>query len=87
MLAHVQRLVSAVKMATMLEEYTNEEQCSVAGILRAERLNAHGQMFPTYGGKWVEEFPRRSKVINDARTGVEVAETTFKRLLCCGFQQ
>jgi hypothetical protein len=27
--AHVQRLVSVVKMATMLEECTAEEQCSV----------------------------------------------------------
>jgi hypothetical protein len=27
--AHVQRLVSVVKMATMLEQYTTEEQCPV----------------------------------------------------------
>jgi hypothetical protein len=30
--AHVQRLVSVVKMTTMLEEYTTEEQRSVVGF-------------------------------------------------------
>jgi hypothetical protein len=29
----------------------------------------------------------RSKVADDVRPGVEVVETTVKRLLCCGFQR
>jgi hypothetical protein len=47
-------------------------------------------MFPVYGGKcvsskavrdWVEKFSQeRSKVVDDARSGAEVAETTVKRL-------
>jgi hypothetical protein len=54
-------------------------------------------MFPVYGGKclsrkavhsWVEKFSQgRSEVADDARPGVEVAETTVKRLLCCGFRR
>jgi hypothetical protein len=53
-------------------------------------------MFPVYGGKclslkavhnWVEKFSQGlSKVAYDARPGAEVAETTVKRLLCCGFE-
>jgi hypothetical protein len=31
--AHVQRLVSVVKMATVFEEYTTERQCSVVRLL------------------------------------------------------
>jgi hypothetical protein len=54
-------------------------------------------MFPVYGGNflshkavhnWVEKFsPWLSKVTEDARPGAEVAETTVKRLLCCGFRR
>jgi hypothetical protein len=54
-------------------------------------------MFSYYGGKclsykavhnWVKKFSRgRSKVADDSRTGAEVAETTVKRLLCCGFRR
>jgi hypothetical protein len=33
---HVQRLVSLVKMATLLEEYTTEEQRSVVRFLSAK---------------------------------------------------
>jgi hypothetical protein len=36
---HVQRLVSVVKMATVLEEYPTEEQRSIVRFLRAKRLN------------------------------------------------
>jgi hypothetical protein len=51
--AHVQRLVSVVKMATVLEEYATEEQRFVR-FLWAEGLSAkdiHKNMFPVYGGK------------------------------------
>jgi hypothetical protein len=95
MLALVQRLVSVVKIVTVLEECVKEEQCSVVGFLWAKRLYAQDQMFPAYGGKclsckvvynWVEKFPqRRSKVVDDARPGAEVAETTFRRLYAVGF--
>jgi hypothetical protein len=66
--------------------------------LWAKGLNAndiHKEMFPVYGGKclshkafynWVEKFSQgRSKDADDARPVAEVAETTVKRLLCCGF--
>jgi hypothetical protein len=49
--AHVQRLVSTVRMATVLEECTTEEQCSVVHCLWAKGLNAkdiHKEMFPVY---------------------------------------
>jgi hypothetical protein len=66
--AHVQRLVSVVKMATMLEQYSTEEQRPVVCFFVDKRLNAkdiHKEMFPVYGGKcssckavhnWVERF-------------------------------
>jgi hypothetical protein len=37
---HVQKLVSVVKMATVLEEYTIDEQHSVVRFLWAKELNA-----------------------------------------------
>jgi hypothetical protein len=38
--------------------------------------------------KWVEKLCEgRSKVVDDARPVVKVAETTVKRLLCCGFRR
>jgi hypothetical protein len=52
--AHVQRLVSVVKMATVLEDCTTEEQCSVVSFLWAKGLNAkdiHKEMFAVIGGK------------------------------------
>jgi hypothetical protein len=71
-----------------------------SGRLLAKGLNAkdiHKEMFPVYGGKclmykavhsWVEKFSQgRSKVADDARPGAEVAETTVKRFLCCGFRR
>jgi hypothetical protein len=51
---HVQRLVSVVKKATVLEECTTENQLSVVRFLLAKRLNAkdiHKDMFPVYGEK------------------------------------
>jgi hypothetical protein len=52
--AHVEGLVSVGKMATMLEECTSEEQCSVVRFCGPEGLNAkdiHKEMFPVYCGK------------------------------------
>jgi hypothetical protein len=73
-------------MATVLEEYTTEEQRSVVCFLWAKGLNAkdiHKEMFPVYGGKclfikavhnWVEKFSQgRSKIADDARPVAEVA--------------
>jgi hypothetical protein len=86
--AHVQRLVSVVKMVTVLEESTTEEQCSVVIFVWANGLSAkdiYKEMFPVYGGKclsckavhnWVEKFSQgRSKVVHDAQPGhpVEIA--------------
>jgi hypothetical protein len=69
-------------------------------FLWAKGLNAkeiQKEMFAVYGGKcwsrkavhsWVEKFSQGlSKVADDARPGAEVAETTVKILLCCGFRR
>jgi hypothetical protein len=65
--AHVQRLVSVVKLATVLEGYTTEEQRPVVRVLWAKGLNAkdiHKEIFPVNDGKclshkavhsWVEK--------------------------------
>jgi hypothetical protein len=92
--AHVQRLISVVKMATVLEGVLPKSSV----FLRANWLNAedsHKGLFPVYGGKclsrkvvrnWLEKFSQgRSKVADDARPGGEVAETIVKRPLCCVF--
>jgi hypothetical protein len=67
--AHVQKLISVVKMVTGLEECITEKQNFVVHILWANGLNAmdiHKEMFPVYGGKclwskivhnWVEKLP------------------------------
>jgi hypothetical protein len=52
--AQVQRLVSVVKMAIVLEVHTTEEQRSVVLFLWAKGLNAkdmHKEMFHVHGGK------------------------------------
>jgi hypothetical protein len=87
-------------MATVLEDCTTEELRSVVRFLWAIGPNLkdiHKQMFSVYGGKylwrkevhnWVDKFSQgRSKVAYDDRPGGEVAETTAKRLLCCGFRR
>jgi hypothetical protein len=69
-------------------------------FLWANGLNAkdiNKEMFPVYDAKcllgkavhkWVEKFSQgRSKVADDARPRTEVAQTTVKRLLCCGFRR
>jgi hypothetical protein len=40
--AHIQSLVSVVKMVTMLEEYTSEEQGSVVRFLMGKRTQCKG---------------------------------------------
>jgi hypothetical protein len=57
--------------------------------------NIHEEIFLVYGVKclsrkavhnWVGKFSQgRSKIVDEARAGAEVAETRFKRLPCCGF--
>jgi hypothetical protein len=88
-------------MATVLEEYTTEEQCSVVRFLWSKGFSAkniHKEIFTVYGGKclsrkvvhnWVEKFSQgRSKVTDDARPDAEVVETIVKkRLLCCEFRR
>jgi hypothetical protein len=52
--ARVQRLVSVVKTATVLEACITEEQRSVVRVLRIKELSAkdiNRKMFPFYGGK------------------------------------
>jgi hypothetical protein len=47
--AHIQRLVSVVKMATVLQECVTEEQNYVVRLLWAKGLtakNIHKEMFP-----------------------------------------
>jgi hypothetical protein len=47
-------MVSVVKMATVLEEYTTEDQRSVVRILWAKGPNVkdiNKEMFPVYGGR------------------------------------
>jgi hypothetical protein len=90
--AHVQRLVSVVKKATVLEEYTTEEQRSVVRFLWAKGFNAkdiHEGMFPVYCRKclshkavhnYAEKFSQgRSKVADDARPSAKVAVITVKK--------
>jgi hypothetical protein len=65
--AHVQRLVSVVKLATVLEEYITEEQRSVVGVLWTEELSAkdiHKEMFPVYGGKCLSRKAVQNWVAN-----------------------
>jgi hypothetical protein len=66
--AHVQRLVSVVKMVTVLEMCTTEKQRSVVRFLWAKGLSEKDitkEMFSVYGGKclsytpvhnWVKKF-------------------------------
>jgi hypothetical protein len=84
----------------VLEECITKEERSVVRSLWTKGSNAkdiNKEMFPVYGGKclswkgvhnWVEKFSQgRSKVADDAQPVAEVAETTVKRLLCCGFRR
>jgi hypothetical protein len=64
---HVQRLVSVVKLATMLEEFTTKEQRSVVCLLWEKGLSGtdiHKEMFPVYGGKCLSRKADHSWVAN-----------------------
>jgi hypothetical protein len=69
-------------------------------VFVGKRIKCEGysqKMVSDYGRKglsrkavhnWAEKFSQESsKVADDARPGAEVAETIFKRLLCCGFRR
>jgi hypothetical protein len=83
-------------MATVLEGIL-PKSCILLCFFACAQKTQSKEMFPVYGSKclsckavhnWVEKFPQgRSKVADDARSGAEVAETTVKRFLCCGFRQ
>jgi hypothetical protein len=49
------RLVSVVKIATILEECTTEEECSVVPFFLVAKVfsakDSYKGMFPVYGGK------------------------------------
>jgi hypothetical protein len=64
--AHVQRLVSVAKMATVLE-YPTEELRSVVRFLCAKGLSAreiHKEMFPVYGRKCLSHKAVHNRVAN-----------------------
>jgi hypothetical protein len=87
-------------MATMLEEYPTEEQCSAVRFLLANGLNAkdnHKEMFPVYGGKclsckavhnWAEKFSQGCpKVADDAQPGRLIALLRLRQKeLCSGWK-
>jgi hypothetical protein len=93
--AKVQRLVSVVKMASVLECAT-EELRSVVRFMWAKWRNEkdiYKEIFPVYGGKCLSRkaFPHYWQMFRWSRrcwNGVaEVTETTVKSLLCCGFRR
>jgi hypothetical protein len=80
-------------MTTVLEVYTTEEQHSVMLFLCAKGLNAkdiHNSgkcLLHKVVHNSVKKFSQgRLKATDAARLGAKVAETTVRRLLCCGFQ-
>jgi hypothetical protein len=94
---HVQKLVSIVKMVTVLEGVSTKEHCA---FLLTKELNAENirkEMFPIYSRmcsssevvrKWVEKFSQAYfKVADASQPGSEAAETTVtkKKVLHCGF--
>jgi hypothetical protein len=91
----IQRIVSVVKMATVLEDCSKKGQSSVASFVgkRTQWKGYSQKMFPVYGGKClsrkavhkrVEKFSQeRSKVADDNSPGrpVEIAtEATVQRV-------
>jgi hypothetical protein len=93
-------MVSVVKMATVLEEYSTEEQRSVARFFgqkdTMQRIFIKKCVMFTVGSFCrVKRFTIGSKnslndflkVTDGAQLGAEVAEKTVKRLLCSWFQR
>jgi hypothetical protein len=65
--AHVQRLVSVVKTATVLEECATEDEHCVVLFLWAKGLHTkdiHKEMFPVYGWKCLSREAVRNKYRN-----------------------
>jgi hypothetical protein len=92
--AHVQRLVSVVRMATVLKECLTEDLRSFILFLWVNGLNARDinkGMFPLYGGKCFSRKAVHSWVANVSLiTGVEMEVPKWQRqqsikLLCCWF--
>jgi lipopolysaccharide/colanic/teichoic acid biosynthesis glycosyltransferase len=79
--AHVQRLVSVVKMAIVIEVCAIEEQRPVFFFVsRTECNNIHMEMFPIYGRKclsrqavhnWVEKRGKHLVDVTDVETEVQ----------------
>jgi hypothetical protein len=76
--AHAQRLVSSVKIATVLEEYTTKDQNSVGKGFNANDM--HKEIFSVYGGKclsrkevhnWFEKFSQGCLKVTDDETEVQ----------------
>jgi hypothetical protein len=75
----VQRLVSVVKMATVLEEYTTyyRRAAFCCPLLCAKGLNAkdiHRKMFPVYGGKCLSR-----KAVHNCVANVSLMTKRLKR--------
>jgi hypothetical protein len=98
--AHVQKLVSVAKWRPCLRSVLPKSSVLLCVFFVAKRLDEKDfleEMFPVDGWKcfslkavfnWVEKFSRgRSKIADDARPGAEMAKTTVKILLCCGFRR
>jgi hypothetical protein len=83
-------------MATEVLQFSTEEQRSVVRFFFVCKFTQYKDMFPLYGGKClshkavhkcVEKSSQSlSKFANDARPGADVAETTVRRHLFCGFR-
>jgi hypothetical protein len=76
-MSHVKRLVSVVKMATVIEEYGTEEQRSVGRILWAKGLNAkdiHKEVLLVISRKCVSR-----KAVHNWVANVSLLTKKFKR--------
>jgi hypothetical protein len=81
--AHVHRLLSVVKLATVLEEYTTEEQRYVVRLFWAKGLKVkdiHKQMFPFHGGKCLSREAVHNQVekFSQGRSKVQMPEKLQK---------
>jgi hypothetical protein len=91
--AHVQRLVSVVKMATVLEGCTIEELRSFMNFFLWARdsmpriLIKKCFLFTVGSVCHVKRFTAGSRNSLKNEGVAEVAETTAKRLVCCGFRR
>jgi hypothetical protein len=80
--AHVQRLISVVEMATVLEGCTTEEQRSIVRFLSAKGLtakNVHTEMFSVRGGKCLS-----LKVVHNWTANVSLMTKSLKPMCVNG---